>query len=281
MLDSFKLYLEGQAFSYRSIYIYISTVRRFINWAESIYGEFDITAVTPLDIADYRRSLVDKERKPATINHALDILSSFFSWAVTQGIIQYDPTADVKRMHEQKNAPRWLARKELGTFVRTVQKYGKSRDMVMVMLLLHAGLRISEAVSLKIDDLVLKERSGIVKVYGKGDKYRQVPLNITVRRAIKNYLIDLEGKWLFPGREGNHMTTRNAEKILLKFSYFAGIDVTPHKLRHTFGKMLIDRGESLDRVAALMGHSNLNTTAKYTKPCIQDLEKAVERLAWE
>ncbi len=59
------------------------------------------------------------------------------------------------------------------------------------------------------------------------------------------------------------------------------MDVTPHMLRHTFGKMLVDTGESLDRVAALMGHANLNTKARYTIPSVQDLEHAVEKLAWE
>jgi len=116
---------------------------------------------------------------------------------------------------------------------------------------------------------------------GKGDKYREVPLNATARRVLEKYASELEGGWLFPGRHGGHITTRAAEKALARFGRLAGVDVTPHMLRHTFGKMLVDAGESLDRVATLMGHSNLNTTARYTKPSMQDLERAVEKLAWK
>jgi len=151
-----------------------------------------------------------------------------------------------------------------------------------VLLLIHTGLRISEAVSLKIDDVIIRERSGIVRVrHGKGDKYREVPLNLTVRRALDGYISETKGEWLFPGRRGGHITTRSAENVLTKYGRVSGLNVTPHILRHTFGKMLVDAGESLDRVAALMGHANLNTTARYTRPSVQDLEKAVDRLAWE
>lgn len=115
-----------------------------------------------------------------------------------------DPTTGIKRVAEQKMAPRWLDRREMGALVRAVQKYGSSRDQALVMLLLHTGLRVTEACRL-----------------------------------------------------------------------------TPHMLRHTFCKMLLDAGESLDRVAVLAGHANLNTTARYIRPSVQDLERAVEKLAWE
>lgn len=77
------------------------------------------------------------------------------------------------------------------------------------------------------------------------------------------------------------MTKRAAERMFKKYYRLSGVDVTPHRLRHTFCKMLIDAGESLDRVAMLAGHENLNTTARYTKPGREDLEMAVEKLAWE
>lgn len=131
------------------------------------------------------------------------------------------------------------------------------------------------------EDLTIGERSGLVRVReGKGDKYREVPLNITVRRVMEIYLTSISGLWLFPGHK-NHITTRTAERIVGKYARLSGVEVTPHMLRHTFGKMLVDAGESLDRVAMLMGHSNLNTTARYTQPSLYDMEKAVEKLAWE
>ncbi|HHY93698.1 MAG TPA: tyrosine-type recombinase/integrase [Firmicutes bacterium] len=88
-------------------------------------------------------------------------------------------------------------------------------------------------------------------------------------------------EWLFLNRYGERLNEGSAERMVRKYAQLAGLDrVTVHTLRHTFCKMLVDAGESLDCVAVLVGHANLITTARYTKPSFTDLEKAVQRLAW-
>ena len=261
--------------------IYLGHLRRFLSWVEGTYGSSDLALVTPLDVADYKRYLQNKNRKPATVNNALDAIGSFFAWAKEAGIVQSDPSRGVKRLKEQKNAPRWLDRREVGALFRAVQKYGSSKEQVLMMLLYHAGLRVSEAVSLKAADVVIRERSGYVCVRcGKGGKYREVPLNVTARSVLAEYIKEIYSGWLFPGKNGP-MTRRAAEKALAKFARLARIEATPHQLRHTFCKKLVDEGVSLDKVAALAGHENLNTTSRYTRPGLADLGAAVEKLAWE
>ena len=71
ILNSFKMYLQSRGFSQRTVHSYITTLHRFVGWVEQAYGEFDASAITPLDVADYRRQLIDNGRKPATVNHAL------------------------------------------------------------------------------------------------------------------------------------------------------------------------------------------------------------------
>ncbi len=280
-IKGFERYLQSRGLSQRTICSYLTRLNKFNSWLLERYENAELVSVTALDIADYRRHLIGLGKKPATVNLSLDVLRSFYKWADINNIVPINPTSEVKRVSEQQKAPKWLKRKNLGKFMRAVQKYGSIRDIALINLLLHTGLRISETCSLLREDLIIKERSGVVKVReGKGDKYREVPLNITIRKILNIYLTDLTGKWLFPGRKA-HMTTRTAERIISKYARIADVEVTPHMLRHTFGKMLIDAGESLDRVAALMGHSDLNTTAKYTRPSICDMEKAVEKLAWE
>jgi integrase/recombinase XerC len=282
ILTSFKNSLLARGLSPGTAEIYSGHLRRFFTWVEGTYGEPDPAAVTPLDVADYKRHLQNKNRKPATVNNALDAIGSFFAWAREAGIVQADPTEGVKRLPEQKPVPKWLSRRELGALVRAVQKYGSRRDQALVTLLLHTGLRVSEAVSLRVQDVVIRERSGHVVVrQGKGGKYREVPLNATARRIIGEYMAGLSGDWLFPGKNGGPMTRRAAEKALAKYARLAGVEATPHRLRHTFCKMLVDAGESLDRVAVLAGHENMNTTARYTRPGRADLEAAVEKIAWE
>lgn len=284
MLDRYAEALKSRGLAPRTVITYLSILRNFKTWWEGITGEpFTLNAVTSLDIADYRRYLLNQNRKPATINLHLDAVSSFFYWAISEGIVSSNPVQGVRRVPEQRKVPRWLSRTELGSLVRALKKYGKARDMAFLALLLHAGLRVSEAVALRTEDLVLRERSGLIRVRrGKGEKWREVPLNATARRMLAEYLAGHRGgEWLFPGRGGGHITARAMQKRLAELGRLAGVEVTPHRLRHTFCKMLVDAGESLDRVAMLAGHSNLNTTARYTRPSVQDLEKAVEKLAWE
>lgn len=123
----------------------------------------------------------------------------------------------------------------------------------MVALLLYTGLRVSEAVSLGVADVVIRERSRHVIVrQGKGGKYREVPLSATVSRILTEYMTGITGDWFFSGKGGS-MTMRAAEKTLAKFSRLSRVEVTPHRLRHTFCKMLADAGEGLDRIAMTCG----------------------------
>jgi len=282
ILTSFENYLPCRGLAPGTAAIYLGHLRRFFSWVKDIYGAFDPAAVTPLDVADYKRHLQNKNRKPATVNNALDAIGSFFSWAKKAGLIQADPTEGVKQLPEQKQPQKWLSRKELGALVRAVQKPGSKKEQALVILLLHTRLRVSEAVSLTVQNVVIRERSGHVVVrQGKDGKYREVPLNATARRVLGEYLATIPGEWLFPGRNGGHLTARAAEKALEKHGRLAGVEATPHRLRHTFCKMLVDAGEALDRVAVLAGHENMNTAARYTRPGRADLEAAVEKIAWE
>lgn len=281
--DAFSAQLLSRGFAARTVSAYLGHLRRFMAWYEKARGGFDPASVSALDVAEWKRSMQDRGLSPAYVNSALDGLSAFFGWALVSGLVSSDPTVSVKRVPEQKPAPRWVGQKALASFMRVLQKEGSLRDRALVALFLHAGLRVSEACSVKVQDVELKERSGLVRVKaGKGGKWREVPLNATARRELAAYLASHPGgDWLFPGKRG-HLTTRAAEKTLASYVRRAGLEgVTPHMLRHTFCKYLVDAGESLDRVAALAGHSSLNTTARYTRPSLPDLEKAVERLAWE
>ena len=182
-----------------------------------------------------------------------------------------------------KKAPRWLDRKSLGALVRAVQRYGTPRDRALIALLIHSGVRVSEACGLKVADVVVNERSGSVVVRrGKGEKRREVPLNVTIRKVLSDYLEGHPGgEWMFVSRRGKRLSTRAAERVVAKYAGIAGIGATPHQLRHNFCKGLLDAGVSLDKVALLAGHSNLNTTARYVRPSVQDLERAVDKLSWE
>ena len=152
----------------------------------------------------------------------------------------------------------------------------------MVKLLLHTGLRVEEAVDLRWDDVQVRERSGSLTVRkGKGPKQRTVPLNAEARAA----LLELKAAGPAGAPEVLHgqrgaLTARGVQAILQRYQGPAKVeDLSPHVLRHTFGKDLADAGTPIQVIADLMGHESLETTRRYVQPGHDDLAAAVEKLA--
>ena len=157
------------------------------------------------------------------------------------------------------------------------------RDAAIVKLIFYAGLRVGEIIQLRLSDIILDERKGSVIVReGKGTKRREIPLNVKARKAMLDYLQvrpEIESNYLFLGQRNEGIKSKTVQRSVTRFTDPIGLrDVTPHTLRHTFAKSLIDSGVSFEKVATLLGHSNLNTTRIYTTPGIQDLEDAIGEL---
>lgn len=279
-IDDFLNHLKNIDASQATIQSYHSDLKKFKCW----FPEVSLESIGPLDIAEFKRHLQKRGQKPATINRALATLSTFFDWVVEKGLIDNNPASNVKYVKEVKTAPKSLSRREQMALMRAVNQSGKIRDIAIITFLLHTGLRVSEMCRLTVADITIKERSGSVTVIGKGNKQRVVPLNVTVRNALVEWLNvrGYEPGPLFISQKGGRLSTRSVERLVKKYAYHAHLeDVTPHILRHTFCKSLIDAGVSIDRVADLAGHESLDTTARYTRPTQMDLQNAVEKLAWE
>jgi integrase/recombinase XerC len=134
---------------------------------------------------------------------------------------------------------------------------------------------------LDVGDVELNPRSGRVQVRGKGRKARAVPLNAEAREKLQVWLAarpTTETSALFVSQMSTRVTTRTVERVVTEYGYRARFDnLTPHTLRHTFAKSLVDGGVPIEQVAKLLGHSRLNTTRIYTDPNERDLEKALEK----
>jgi site-specific recombinase XerD len=267
---------------------YLSDLRHFAQWFQGTNGEALAPArITLLDVRAYKAHLLTVRRlKPATVNRRLAALSRYCRWAKEGGLMGQDPTAEVGGVRQVKAAPQALDRLELRRLLREVHKDENRRDIALVEVLANTGLRAGELAALTLDDLELSERKGLLTVRaGKGATYRVVPLNADARRALRDYL-DARPQGpqmaLFLGQRGNGLTPSGIWRVVKKYGGRAGLELSPHTLRHTFGTRLVRRkGIDLVTVAAMMGHASLDTTAIYTQPTEEDMAAAVETLGVE
>jgi len=286
LLQRFIEHLRSHYRSERTIRSYSSDLKLFARWFyETSREELTPKSITPIDLREYKRYLLeDRGFKPATVNRRLASISAFCKWAQEQSLADGNPCDEISIVPEVRTAPKWLTRREQYALVRAVQKGNRPRDEALIMLMLHTGLRVNEVSNLRIGDISISPRKGEIIVRGgKGEKFRTVPLNSNVRNALNAYLSvrpEVDHDYLFVGQKGERLRPPGIYYLVKKCAYEARIeDITPHTLRHTFGKNLVDAGVLLDRVATLLGHGSLNTTRIYTVPSRADLQAAVESIA--
>ena len=210
-------------------------------------------------------------------------LTAFFRWAKGQGLITELPTDDVKGVPLARRTPKSLLKRDVHRLLRAAEREGNKRNLAILLLLRHTGLRVGELCASRVEDLSLSERKGHVRVHsGKGDNDRVVPLNSDVRTALSAYLKvrpTTSTTHLFIGQRGDPLQEQAVQNLVHKYATRAGLEgVTPHTLRHSFAKHLLDAGEDLATVSRLLGHERLETTAIYTQPHKRDLQEAVGRL---
>ena len=184
-----------------------------------------------------------------------------------------DVVDDIKNPKKGKKLPTVLTKEE----VRALIKAGKvGRDRLIIEFLYSSGCRVSEAVSMKITDLNLKERLAKVRG-GKGNKDRIIVLSQKWISSLKRYLKrrKIPSEYIFSKKNGKPISVDTIQRIIRDSTEKAGIPkkVTPHALRHSFATHLLDNGENIRKIQELLGHSNLNTTQIYTKVSVEGLKK--------
>jgi integrase/recombinase XerC len=272
---------------------YLGDVRLFMAWCEQRWRQnreaeesFSPERVSTPLITAYRDDLKDhQQRKPATINRYLVSLKGYFRWAADTERIRRNPARVVRLLEQTASVPRHLSDDEEAALVAAVKAGGRLRDYTLVVLMLHTGLRVGEVCHLKWGCVSYSKRSGVMKVWGKGNKYRQVPLNTTARKALQMYEATVgrdDDQYLFISqRTKTHLTPRGLEFLISKYAGNAGLKaLRPHDLRHRFGYRMAER-VPLHRLAQIMGHDSLDTTLIYIQGTPQDLQQAVEQIAWE
>jgi integrase/recombinase XerC len=232
-LDSFERYLEKQGRSELTIRSYLSDLKVFSAWYEQLNGEvFTPEYLTGTDLREYRNYCLHKlQLKPASWNRKRASLRVVWAWARKSGLVKidYDIFEGVNDAEQVEHAPRWLAEKEYLRFVRQCERnvmeahgdhaiWQAVRDRALVGLMIWAGLREREIITLSVNDIEISDRKGQVTVRnGKGGKRRSVPLNNDARLALTEWIkIRPEAETLFVGKHGQALGVRGIQRRVME-----------------------------------------------------------------
>lgn len=246
--------------------------------AEKIGGLPDVDTRA---VRAYLARLHQRRLSKATIARKLAAVRSCFRFLARRGALEQNPARRVRSLRQGRRLPTFLPLDEtLGALdLGTEGSAAGARDRALIEVLYGGGLRVAEGCGLDLDDLDEGRRT--VRVLGKGDKERVVPIGETAVEALDAYFA-MRGRHrgpLFLNSRGGRLTTRSAHRIVRAWARRAGVGqrVTPHTLRHSFATHMLGAGADLRLIQELLGHSRLSTTQRYTHVSPEQLMKVYDR----
>ncbi len=228
-------------------------------------------------LSDLRRLYPDEPLKNSTMARKLSTLKQFYKFLQMQNLVDDNPLTQIHGYKKDQKLPDYLFKEEVGQFLSgfDLAKPGDRRDRVLFALIYGCGLRVSEACGLEWSHVHLDER--IVRIVGKGDKERIVPIPLWLMGLVEKWKLESGGSGLlFKNKNGQPITARGVQYRMQVHAQKIGMpmNVHPHMLRHSYATHLLDGGVDIRTVQELLGHSALSTTQIYTHISNESLRKA-------
>ncbi len=231
-------------------------------------------------VRDYKTYLkTERQAKPTSVNLALAAIDHLHQFIGNDRL-------QVQRESLPAQAPRALKPEEQKAFLRAIERTTSVRDQAIARLLFYTAIRLGECAALNLDDVRVSARRGVVVIRsGKGDTYREIPLNTEVREALRIWLKERNKRFsqttdqaCFLNPKGKRLSARSIDLIIRRIGADAHLELSAHVLRHTCLTNLVRRGNDLVLVAEIAGHKRLETTRRYSLPSLEDRESAMEGL---
>ncbi|MCF7869983.1 MAG: tyrosine recombinase XerC [Candidatus Omnitrophica bacterium] len=280
-IDKFLNYIEMEKnYSAHTCKNYRQDLEEFKKFIKS-NEEVDIKEIDYFILRKFLSFLNKKKLNKRTISRKISTLKSFFKFLLRERILKNNPAASLIYPRLDKPLPKFLTEDQVEKILKLpdTNKLLGLRDKAILEFLYSTGARVSEMVSVKLDNLDLI--GGVVKVTGKGRKERLLPLGEPAIESIREYLSSREDsrRALFLNKNNKPLGDRGVRSILSKYIKNAALflDVSPHVFRHSFATHLLNHGADLRSVQELLGHSSISTTQIYTHVSLDSLKKMYQK----
>jgi integrase/recombinase XerC len=272
-------------YSRHTIVSYETDLISFFDYITMQYGEMPLGQVTHLFVRSWLADLKDKGASSKTINRKISTLKSFFKHNLKMGVIQQTPLARIVSPKIEKRLPNFVESKDMATLFDHVEfpdSWNGRTERLLIEIFYHTGMRLSEVVNLK--DGQVNQANHTLKVLGKGNKERIIPVNPQLISAITAYQSERRLQYedtgvLLVNEKGLPLAPRKVYSIVKKYlSLVTTIEKrSPHVLRHSFATHLMNNGADLNAVKELLGHSSLAATQVYTHNTIEKLKDVYKK----
>lgn len=287
-LQSFVDYLKFQKrYSAHTIRSYHDDLLQFFDYMEPKFGTMPIGKVSHTFIRSWLAEMREKQISSKTINRKISSLKSFFKYLIKTGIVDQTPLVKVISPKIKKRLPDFIRVDEANKLIESLQNAEDWKTLntrMLITLFYNTGMRLSELINLKESQVDFSRKQ--IKVIGKGNKERIIPVSIKTINSIKDYVQSKRKE--FPDTGDILLVTEKGKKMYPKYPYlvvkgFLEDEVTtldkksPHVLRHSFATHLSNNGADLNAIKELLGHSSLAATQVYTHNTIEKLKDVYKK----
>ena len=276
LVTEYTTYLASEKMkSNNTIESYGSDVLNYLYYLQNVKGITNLQNVTTEDVKNYLAYLKKMGYSPSSSSRALSTLKSFHKFLVLEHYIKHNPTLSISTPKIEKKLPSVLSVEEVMILLNSLNDDTpyNARNRAMIEVMYGTGLRVSELVNLKLNELHLTSK--MISTTGKGSKERIVPINDYASKVLRDYIVKYRPELVKNGKDNNFIFLNNQGQPLSRQSFFlilkrlakdAGIEkeISPHTLRHSFATHLLEAGTDLRYIQEMLGHENISTTQIYT-----------------
>lgn len=287
IIQPFLDYLKFEKrYSRHTLVSYETDLISFFDYICTQYGEIEPNQLSHIYIRSWLASLKDARLTAKSINRKISSLKSFFKYQQKTGVIKQTPMGKIISPKNEKRLPSFVADKDIRVLFDHVEfpdSWQGKTERLLMLLFYNTGMRLSEVINLKESQVNSSNRT--LKILGKGNKERLIPVNAEILNEIENYqkekgkLIIEKIDILFITNKGKPLSPRSVYSSVKKYlSLITTIEKrSPHVLRHTFATHLTNNGADLNAVKELLGHSSLAATQVYTHNTIEKLKNVYKK----